>query len=178
MSFPNPVVYIQFHPVTYMVKLNIEMSMASLIIRLARVNPSNEFSSFVHHSSAAGQIRFEAELDRMAANPLSPVCDHPNAQHESQTELFSHAANRGPVQLSSLPRTRGEEASSEGILKDGADLKRAVPTVSSSISSGPDEVERVCGSSEDRFPLTQNSAVSIPAPSKIPGHITGSYLYD
>jgi hypothetical protein len=36
MSLPNPVVYIQFHPVAYMVKLNIEMSMAKLITRLAR----------------------------------------------------------------------------------------------------------------------------------------------
>ncbi|KAK1994625.1 hypothetical protein LX36DRAFT_583940 [Colletotrichum falcatum] len=36
MSLPNQVVYIQFHPVAYMVKLNIEMSMASLITRLAK----------------------------------------------------------------------------------------------------------------------------------------------
>ncbi|KAI0129896.1 hypothetical protein BJ170DRAFT_291591 [Xylariales sp. AK1849] len=36
MSLPNQVVYVQFHPVAYMVKLNIEMSMASLITRLAR----------------------------------------------------------------------------------------------------------------------------------------------
>ncbi|EFQ31881.1 hypothetical protein CGRA01v4_13044 [Colletotrichum graminicola] len=36
MSLPNQVVYIQFHPVAYMVKLNIEMSMASLITRLSK----------------------------------------------------------------------------------------------------------------------------------------------
>jgi hypothetical protein len=42
MSTPNPVVYIQFHPVAYMVKLNIEMSMASLITRLARRGNSDE----------------------------------------------------------------------------------------------------------------------------------------
>ncbi|KAI0175453.1 hypothetical protein BJ166DRAFT_175197 [Pestalotiopsis sp. NC0098] len=36
MSLPNQVVFIQFHPVAYMVKLNIEMSMATLITRLAR----------------------------------------------------------------------------------------------------------------------------------------------
>jgi hypothetical protein len=41
MSLPNQVVYIQFHPVAYMVKLNIEMSMATLITRLAR-NGSND----------------------------------------------------------------------------------------------------------------------------------------
>jgi hypothetical protein len=36
MFLPNPVVYIQFHPVVYIVKLNIEMSMASLVVKLAR----------------------------------------------------------------------------------------------------------------------------------------------
>lgn len=41
MSLPNQVVYIQFHPVAYMVKLNIEMSMASLITYLAR-NGTND----------------------------------------------------------------------------------------------------------------------------------------
>ncbi|KAI2776514.1 hypothetical protein F4815DRAFT_449188 [Daldinia loculata] len=36
MSHPNPIVFVQFHPVAYMVKLNIEMSMATLITKLAR----------------------------------------------------------------------------------------------------------------------------------------------
>lgn len=35
MFLRNQLVYIQFHPVTYMVKLNIEMSMAALITKLA-----------------------------------------------------------------------------------------------------------------------------------------------
>ncbi|EEU41714.1 uncharacterized protein NECHADRAFT_87702 [Fusarium vanettenii 77-13-4] len=43
MSLPNQVVYIQFHPVAYMVKLNIEMSMASLITRLARGENADEY---------------------------------------------------------------------------------------------------------------------------------------
>ncbi|KAI1764639.1 hypothetical protein GGR53DRAFT_530299 [Hypoxylon sp. FL1150] len=36
MSLSNPIVFVQFHPVTYLVKLNIEMSMASLITDVAR----------------------------------------------------------------------------------------------------------------------------------------------
>ncbi|KAL1798790.1 hypothetical protein ACET3X_002827 [Alternaria dauci] len=35
MSIPNSFVYIQFHPLAYMVKLNIEMTMANLIKRIA-----------------------------------------------------------------------------------------------------------------------------------------------
>jgi hypothetical protein len=42
MSLPNQVVYVQFHPVAYMVKLNIEMSMATLISRLARGSVDND----------------------------------------------------------------------------------------------------------------------------------------
>lgn len=49
MSLPNQVVYIQFHPVAYMVKLNVEMSMASLIVRLAQGRTENDV--FGPHSS-------------------------------------------------------------------------------------------------------------------------------
>lgn len=35
MWLPNQVVFIQFHPVVYITKLNIEMSMASLVVKLA-----------------------------------------------------------------------------------------------------------------------------------------------
>jgi hypothetical protein len=43
MWLPNQSVFIQFHPVTYMVKLNIEMSMAKLITRLASRGSSDEY---------------------------------------------------------------------------------------------------------------------------------------
>ncbi|OAL50999.1 hypothetical protein IQ07DRAFT_508713 [Pyrenochaeta sp. DS3sAY3a] len=42
MFLKNGVVYIQFHPVVYMVKLNIEMSMASLVVRLAQGRSQND----------------------------------------------------------------------------------------------------------------------------------------
>ncbi|KAJ4301781.1 hypothetical protein N0V90_003875 [Kalmusia sp. IMI 367209] len=59
MFLKNQIVYVQFHPVVYMVKLNIEMSMASLVVRLARGKSENDMdmdefghtSSVPHHSS-------------------------------------------------------------------------------------------------------------------------------
>ncbi|KAI5921187.1 hypothetical protein F4810DRAFT_379500 [Camillea tinctor] len=51
MWLPNEIVYIQFHPVVYMVKLNIEMTMASLIFKLSRSRdgePYNRSLSFSH----------------------------------------------------------------------------------------------------------------------------------
>ena len=52
MFLPNQVVYIQFHPVVYMVKLNIEMSMASLVVRLARGKPQNDMDPEAFGSSS------------------------------------------------------------------------------------------------------------------------------
>ncbi|KAI0444765.1 hypothetical protein F4803DRAFT_510436 [Xylaria telfairii] len=43
MSLPNTFVYMQFHPLAYIVKLNIELSMADLIGRIARSRNDTEF---------------------------------------------------------------------------------------------------------------------------------------
>lgn len=43
LSLPNEMVYIQFHPCAYLVKLHIEMAMANLITRLARGQPADDF---------------------------------------------------------------------------------------------------------------------------------------
>ncbi|KAH6682173.1 hypothetical protein F5X68DRAFT_137534 [Plectosphaerella plurivora] len=57
MSLPNQVVYIQFHPVAYMVKLNIEMSMAALITRLAKdQDTSFAFNSLSYSNGAKGSV--------------------------------------------------------------------------------------------------------------------------
>ena len=42
MSLPNQVVYMQFHPVAYKVKLNIEMSMANLIRKIAKATVDDQ----------------------------------------------------------------------------------------------------------------------------------------
>ena len=51
MFLKNQVVYIQFHPVVYIVKLNIEMSMASLVVRLAQGKQSDMSPEEFHSSS-------------------------------------------------------------------------------------------------------------------------------
>lgn len=54
----NQVVYIQFHPVAYIVKLNIEMSMASLVVRLAQGRPENDmYPEEKFNSSSKGNAR-------------------------------------------------------------------------------------------------------------------------
>ncbi|OTA99544.1 hypothetical protein M426DRAFT_325013 [Hypoxylon sp. CI-4A] len=51
MSLPNPIVFVQFHPVAYLVKLNIEMSMASLITKVAREAGLGDDESGEHTNS-------------------------------------------------------------------------------------------------------------------------------
>ncbi|KAF4956411.1 hypothetical protein FSARC_11614 [Fusarium sarcochroum] len=51
MSLPNQTVFIQFHPVVYLVKLNIEMSMATLITQLARKKMTDELYPSMSYST-------------------------------------------------------------------------------------------------------------------------------
>ncbi|KZL68840.1 hypothetical protein CT0861_01703 [Colletotrichum tofieldiae] len=96
MSLPNQVVYIQFHPVAYMVKLNIEMSMASLITRLAKDHDSGlRFDSLSYsHGNSGGQ----------RSNPAHPE-DHSQVHHETGGIKSFHQASVGAV-----PTDRGLEA--------------------------------------------------------------------
>lgn len=75
MSLPNQVVYIQFHPVAYMVKLNIEMSMANLITKLASQSVSDRVrndleSSSHHHHTVDSQMG--TKLDDMKSQTHKP----------------------------------------------------------------------------------------------------------
>jgi hypothetical protein len=74
MFLKNQVVYIQFHPVVYMVKLNIEMSMASLIVRLAQgkendVNP--DFDSSTGPSNSQSDRRSKAKPNQFQSFQLT-----------------------------------------------------------------------------------------------------------
>jgi hypothetical protein len=71
MSLKNQVVYIQFHPVAYMVKLNIEMSMASLTTKIAR-NSIDARNEFIMQSSSHTQSQFRPTQSN-AAIGLQPV---------------------------------------------------------------------------------------------------------
>src|SRR6266487_2423649 len=56
MSLKNQLVYIQFHPLTYIVKLNIEMTMASLITKLSRGVPKDATPDQVRFISITGSL--------------------------------------------------------------------------------------------------------------------------
>ncbi|KAH0595442.1 hypothetical protein MHUMG1_06617 [Metarhizium humberi] len=78
LSVCMDVVYIQFHPVAYMVKLNIEMSMADLITRLARSENADTYlpsTSQIRMTAGqvggAGQYKYAMQSVNRSSNAVS-----------------------------------------------------------------------------------------------------------
>ncbi|KAF5582288.1 hypothetical protein FPANT_8598 [Fusarium pseudoanthophilum] len=46
MSLPNDIVYVQFHPLAYLVKLHIEMNMADLIIKVVKASNNSDYPDY------------------------------------------------------------------------------------------------------------------------------------
>ncbi|KAI1477705.1 hypothetical protein K445DRAFT_321957 [Daldinia sp. EC12] len=64
MSHPNPIIFVQFHPVAYMVKLNIEMSMATLITRVAREAGLGDEETDDHHDASLSYAKNRSQVGR------------------------------------------------------------------------------------------------------------------
>ncbi|KAE8147162.1 hypothetical protein BDV25DRAFT_169365 [Aspergillus avenaceus] len=83
MFLPNPLVYIQFHPVTYIVKLNIEMEMASLIRTVATDGSLEGFDEATgHHLSPFRPPSLYHHDD--------PEADHESFAHVPSAEMQQH----------------------------------------------------------------------------------------
>jgi hypothetical protein len=68
MFLKNQIVYIQFHPVTYLVKLNIEMTMASLVVRLARGQSENDMVLHDFGQSSSAPDKSQVNNPRFSSN--------------------------------------------------------------------------------------------------------------
>jgi|TARA_R110002003_G_scaffold245_2_gene17595 redox-regulated HSP33 family molecular chaperone len=84
MFLENQIVYIQFHPLVYMIKLNIEMSMATLVVRLAQgkrtqnVNPKTPRSACVCSNSRLGKGRIRLMLGTFDSNDSMDTYQSPS----------------------------------------------------------------------------------------------------
>ncbi|KAJ4379712.1 hypothetical protein N0V86_004894 [Didymella sp. IMI 355093] len=88
MSIPNSFVYIQFHPLAYLVKLNIEMTMANLIKRIA-ISASRKNGN----ASFANDFRSDSNPTSGAKSGATGV--HKQSRHESEHELASVFSYKG-----------------------------------------------------------------------------------
>lgn len=118
MFLKNQVVYVQFHPVVYMVKLNIEMSMASLIVRLAQGKSENDadpedFGSSTGPSNSQSDRRSKAKLQKYQSFQLT------SAKGGGPTTKV-HSRNDSDESLGQIHRTTELNVVVEHVdLKDG-----------------------------------------------------------
>ncbi|KAI5198976.1 hypothetical protein AUEXF2481DRAFT_3335 [Aureobasidium subglaciale EXF-2481] len=82
MALPNQVVYIQFHPVAYMVKLHVEMSMADLIVKVAT---TSEIDVRQHSSSGTPFPESRSHVQR-TFNDRDTVNGAKNTAHIGHTQ--------------------------------------------------------------------------------------------
>ncbi|KAF2014175.1 hypothetical protein BU24DRAFT_348590 [Aaosphaeria arxii CBS 175.79] len=132
MFLPNQVVYIQFHPVVYMVKLNIEMSMASLVVRLASGKTENDMYPEAHSSSHPGH----SHTDPHSRNKQTGT----GTGHLQSFQMKSMNGNGNK-------RTSNESDESLGVIECRTDLKIVVEDVGS--KDGHDNAEGSSRSSQE-----------------------------
>lgn len=84
MFLPNSLVYTQFHPVAYMVKLNIEMTMASLIKKIALASTASERDglSSCHEYAVGDRCNSNSGTQAIKSSNLSEVGKESNGNIE------------------------------------------------------------------------------------------------
>lgn len=131
MSLKNQVVFVQFHPVAYMVKLNIEMSMASLITKLARNSVADRNNEFVIESSSHNQSHIATQHTQSAIGMRSGV--HTSAVGKMRTAHDDLEADfqgirtfkEVDVKVESIPEEyRGNGSGSLSDFDDGFDRRK------------------------------------------------------
>lgn len=140
MSLPNQDVFILFHPVVYLSKMNIEMTMASLIVKLARTGRGD---TYIHHSSTpqAGT----------GSNALEHSRNFDNNERDLALKTFTESRIRASV---SGPRGEGLP----DVPQDGIQRTREFQvTVHHSSSGSTDDGLKESTTTEDEAWLTSHA---------------------
>lgn len=118
MSLQNQVVYIQFHPVAYMVKLNIEMSMAGLITKLARNSVSARRNELDEHESSHRRTHNDLDLNQTHTSTFARAShnlDGKTAYPETfDSENPRSVRGQDDIQLTPFPRNFAATANHDG----------------------------------------------------------------
>lgn len=139
MSLPNQAVFMLFHPLVYTSKLNIEMTMASLIVKLARNGRADAYFPESHsHTNTDPNI---------ARSQVGPSNKNPN-EREVALKTFTESKIRAS-------HTGGSDDTGEPVPSGGIQRTREFQvTVHRSTSSMDDPKEYVSGA-DDEVWLTQ-----------------------
>jgi hypothetical protein len=135
MSLPNQVVYVQFHPVAYMVKLNIEMSMASLIKKLAkdsvddrnhRIESMNHVYTMNDHTHSSNQTAIKMKSGNHTSASVAKLGKSSTANIDDGFNGI-RATTEVLVKVENAPSIGGDSASEIGVY-DGFDRRHQGPT--------------------------------------------------
>lgn len=140
MSLPNQEVFILFHPVVYTSKLNIEMTMASLIVKLAQSGQSDTHQHHHHHSSTPHQASERGTLENRK---------YDNNERDLALKTFTESRIRA-----SMSRARNGEAPEEPTHNGIQRTREFCVTVHHSRSGSTDDDGKGSIDTEDEVWLT------------------------
>lgn len=135
MSLQNQVVYIQFHPIAYMVKLNIEMSMADLIVKIARnseIDVNDESSgpraypdtksgtrnpglSGVHDYAGGQTSTFHAAHAPISALDQADREDRKGITRQTEVQVYVQDSDSDSISMDTQKKDNGEGGSDLGL---------------------------------------------------------------
>ncbi|WDK21616.1 hypothetical protein CGRA01v4_12906 [Colletotrichum graminicola] len=128
MSLKNTFVYMQFHPLAYMVKLKIEMSMAELIGKVASKRDLSVLSAQNFEASRGSYQPSEYSL---------PSPSYPRGQQFGNIDVTLNSIDRNPVELT-MPCTRAPKLRGANVaaVSSGPSDRRASVTASTMTEDG------------------------------------------
>ncbi|KAH7004129.1 hypothetical protein EDB82DRAFT_532494 [Fusarium venenatum] len=129
MSLPSSLVYLSFHPVAYLLKLQIEMKMAELITKIVRSSGTRSSDEMYHHSSNMTHVNQRQMTSTAKAKPDGPLTGAQGAMRGRNTTLIEGG-------------DLGEFESSLETARSGRDnLSGIVRTIETTVDSSPAHVE-------------------------------------
>lgn len=156
MSLPNQAVFMLFHPLVYTAKLNIEMTMASLIIKLARSGRSDAYfpESHSHTNPHNAPHAVGAAGGADAENP-----------NEREVALKTFTESKIRASYSGASEEAGEVPS--GGIQRTREFQVTVHRTSSSSADDDDDPKELASGADDEAWLT-----------RYPGHPRGAAAQD
>ncbi|KAI4599083.1 hypothetical protein KJ359_002040 [Pestalotiopsis sp. 9143b] len=116
MSLRNTFVYMQFHPLAYIVKLNIEMSMAELIVKVARArNQANvdHDSPIIENDIGGGSSNMKSRT-KVGATALSKRDRWSGDRFHHNTEARANGIELGDMAKNEIEERQGVIGESDG----------------------------------------------------------------
>ncbi|KAF5242855.1 hypothetical protein FAUST_3121 [Fusarium austroamericanum] len=128
MSLPSSLVYLSFHPVAYLLKLQIEMKMAELITKIVRSSGTRGSDEGYYHSSNITNVNQRPMTSNARSKPDGPLTGMHGAMRGRNTTLIE-GGDLGELE-SSLESARNGRDNMSGIVR----------TIETTVDSSPAHV--------------------------------------